>query len=134
MVHPSPIDTPFWRHATSAVGVQPKPLRSTYAPDVVAAALVEAAVNPRAEVTVGSSGMLMNLLSAVARPLADAALATYGVVGQRSDEPAQSPGSVHAASGKGEETGGYRGRGSVTTALRLLRPDLLPLPGLRGRG
>jgi short-subunit dehydrogenase len=134
MVHPSPIDTPFWRHATSAIGVQPKPLRSTYAPDVVAAALVEAAVNPRAEVTVGASGLLMNLLSAVARPLSDAALATYGILGQRSDEPAAQPGSVHEASGHGQETGGYGGRGSVTTALRLLRPDLLPLPGFRGRG
>jgi len=134
MVHPSPIDTPFWRHATSAIGVQPKPLRSTYAPDVVAAALLEAAVNPRPEVTVGSSGLVMNLLSALARPLSDAALATYGIIAQRSDDAAPSPGSVHAASGTGEETGGYGGRGSVTTALRLLRPDLLPLPGFRGRG
>ena len=134
MVHPSPIDTPFWRHATSAVGVQPKPLRSTYAPDVVAAALVEAAVNPRPEVTVGLSGLITNLLSTFARPLSDLALATYGVIAQRSDQPADRPGAVHAASGEGEETGGYGGRGSVTTALRLLRPDLLPLPGFRGRG
>lgn len=134
MVHPSPIDTPFWRHATSAVGVQPKPLRSTYAPDVVAAALVEAAVNPRPEVTVGSSGLITNLLSTFARPLADLALSTYGVIAQRSDHPATGPGAVHEASGDGEETGGYGGRGSLTTALRLLRPDLLPLPGFRGRG
>jgi short-subunit dehydrogenase len=134
MVHPSPIDTPFWRHATSAVGVSAKSLRPTYAPDVVAAALVDAAVNPRPEVTVGSSGMLMNLVSAIARPLADVALATYGVIGQRGDDPAAQPGSVHAPSGEGEETGGYAGRGSVTTALRLLRTDLLPLPGFRGRG
>jgi NAD(P)-dependent dehydrogenase (short-subunit alcohol dehydrogenase family) len=134
MVHPSPIDTPFWRHATSALGVAPKPLRPTYAPDVVAAALVEAAVNPRPEVTVGSSGLLINLLSAVARPLADVALSTYGLVAQRSDDPAARPGSVHAPSGTGEETGGYGGRGSVQAALRLLRSDLLPLPGFRGRG
>ena len=133
MVHPSPIDTPFWRHATSAAGVQPKPLRSTYAPDVVGAVLVDAAVNPRPEVTVGSSGLITNLLSTFARPLADAALATYGIIAQRSDEPAERPGAVYAASGKGQETGGYSGRGSVTTALRLLRPDLLPIPGLRGR-
>jgi NAD(P)-dependent dehydrogenase (short-subunit alcohol dehydrogenase family) len=133
MVHPSPIDTPFWRHATSAVGVQAKPLRSTYSPDVVAAALVEAAVHPRAEVTVGSSGLLTNVLSAVARPLSDLALATYGIMGQRGDEPAASPGAVYEPSGAGEETGGFGGRGSVLTALRLRRPDLLPLPGLRRR-
>src|SRR5918995_6508993 len=107
MVHPSPIDTPFWRHATSAVGVQPKPLRSTYAPDTVAAALVEAAANPRAEVTVGSSGLVMNVLSAVARPLSDVALATYGILGQRSDEAAEQPGAIWEPSGNGDETGGY---------------------------
>src|SRR5215208_886605 len=101
MVHPSPIDTPFWRHATSAIGVQPKPLRSTYAPDVVAAALLEAAVNPRPEVTVGSSGLITNLLSTFARPLADLALSTYGVIAQRSDPPATGPGAVHEASGDG---------------------------------
>ena len=133
MVHPSPIDTPFWRHATSVAGVQAKPLRSTYSPDVVAAALVDAAVHPRAEVTVGSSGLVMNLLTAVARPLSDLALATYGVAGQRGDDPPERPGSVYAPSGTGEETGGYGGRGSVLTALRLLRPELLPLPGLRRR-
>lgn len=134
MVHPSPIDTPFWSHETSAVGVQPKPLRSTYAPDVVAAVLVESAINPRDEVTVGSSGLLMNLLSAVARPLSDVALATYGILGQRSDQPATATAPTREASGEGKETGGHGGRGSVLTAVRLLRPDLLPLPGLRRRG
>ena len=135
MVHPSPIDTPFWRHATSATGVEAKPLRSTYAPDVVAIALVEAAAHPRAEVTVGSSGLLMNVVSAVARPVADAALATYGILGQRGDRPGPPPGSgaVWEPSGEGDERGGFGGRGSVLTALRLGRPDLLPLPGLRRR-
>lgn len=133
MVHPSPIDTPFWRHETSSSGVEPKPLRSTYAPDVVAAALVAAAANPRPEVTVGSSGLMMNLLSALARPLSDLALATYGIAGQRSDRPGARPGAAHEASGEGDATGGYNGRGSVLTALRLLRPGLLPLPGRRRR-
>ena len=134
MVHPSPIDTPFWNHETSATDVQPKPLRSTYAPDVVAAELVESAVNPRDEVTVGSSGLLMNLLSAVARPLSDVALATYGIIGQRGDQPATADAPTREPTGEGQETGGHRGRGSVLSAVRLLRPDLLPLPGLRRRG
>jgi short-subunit dehydrogenase len=134
MVHPSPIDTPFWNHETSATDVQPKPLRSTYAPDVVAAALVESAIHPRDELTVGSSGLLMNLLSAVARPISDVALATYGIVGQRSNQPATPHTPTRGPSGEGIETGGHGGRGSVMTAVRLLRPDLLPLPGLRRRG
>ncbi len=133
MVHPGPIDTPFWRHVTSAVGVQSRAFKPTYAPDIVSAALVEAAVTRRPEVTVGGSGLATNVLSAVARPVADLALSTYGIVAQRGTEPADEPGAVYEASGRGEPTGGFSGRGSFQAAFRLLRSDLLPLPGLRRR-
>jgi len=46
MVHPGPIDTPYYAHATSATGTQPKPLRSTYSPESVAQALVEMRGSP----------------------------------------------------------------------------------------
>ena len=58
--------------------VHPAP-DDAYSPDAVPAALVEAAVNPRPEITVGSSGAITNLLTTLARPLADAALTTYGI-------------------------------------------------------
>ena len=124
MVHPAPIDTPFWPHATSAVGVSPKPLRSTYSPEAVAAAIVETTRRPRAEVTVGGSGVVLNALWAAARPLAELALRTYGIAGQTDTRAAPSPGSLWEASGEGEVRGGYGGRPSLFTALRLRAPRL----------
>lgn len=50
MVHPSPDDP--------------------YSPDAIAAALVDAAVNPRPEITVGSNGLITSLLTTLTRPLA----------------------------------------------------------------
>lgn len=130
MVHPSPIDTPFWPHATSAVGTSPKPLRSTYSPEAVAAAIVETAKRPRAEVTVGGSGVVLNALWAVARPVAELALRTYGIAGQTDSRAAPSPGSLWEGSGEGVVRGGYGSRPSLFTALRLGAPRLLRPPRL----
>lgn len=125
MVHPAPIDTPFWAHETSATGTSPKPLRSTYTPEAVAAAIVECAKHPRAELTVGGSGALLNLAWTFARPLAELGLRTYGIAGQRDSRPADAPGSLWQPMGEGEIRGGYGGRPSLFTAMRLRAPRLL---------
>lgn len=119
MVHPGPIDTPYYAHATSATGTQPKPLRSTYTPESVAQALIECAVRPRAEVTVGSGAAALAVLSAVARPLSDRILATYGVWGAKTSRPAPKPGALWRASGRGHVRGGHGARPSLWAALRL---------------
>lgn len=121
MILPAPIDTPFWAHATSTRPTSPKPLRSAYAPETVAEAIVETARKPRREVTVGASGLGMNVLWTLARPVAELALATYGIRGQRDDRPAPRPGALWQASGTGATRAGYSGRRSVFTALRLRR-------------
>jgi short-subunit dehydrogenase len=130
MVHPSPIDTPFWAHETSERSNSPKPLRSTYSAEAVAATIVECAKRPRTEVTVGGSGALLNAAWTLARPLAELALRTYGIAGQADRRPAPSPGSLWEPSGEGEISGGYGGRPSVYTALRMAVPRLLRPPKL----
>lgn len=122
MVHPSPIDTPFWSHETSETGRSPKPLRSTYSAESVAEAIVECARRPRAEVTVGSSGALLNLGWELARPVAEFALRTYGIVGQTGKRPAPAPGSLWEPKGGGEISGGHGGRSSLFTKARLKLP------------
>ena len=125
MVHPGFIGTPFFEHSTSAVGTQPHPLRSVYRAEVVAAAVLECVRKPRAEVTVGGSAAALNLLHAVARPLSDRLLSTYGVWGQRTELPAADRGMLWRPSGEGRVRGRYRGRPSVWTALRLRSPRAL---------
>lgn len=125
MLHPAPIDTPFYDHATSALDVQPRPLRSTYRADVVARALVECAVHPRAEVTVGGSAVALALMATFARPLSDLMLASYGVWGAKSGKPAVRPGSLWKPSGRGRVDGTHGGRRSLWTALRLRSSRLL---------
>jgi NAD(P)-dependent dehydrogenase (short-subunit alcohol dehydrogenase family) len=119
MVHPGPIDTPYYAHATSATGTQPKPLRSTYSPESVAQALVECAVRPRAEVTVGSAAAALAVMSAVARPLSDLVLSTYGVWGAKTTSSSPRPGVLWRASGQGRVRGGHGSRPSLWAALRL---------------
>lgn len=119
MVHPGPIDTPYYPHATSATGRQPKALRSTYTPESVAQALVECAVRPRAEVTVGSAAAALSVAAAVARPLSDLILSTYGVWGMKTTSPSPRPGGLWRASGEGRVRGGRGSRPSLWAALRL---------------
>ncbi len=125
MLHPGPIATPYYDNATSAIDVQPQPLRSTYRPEVVAQALVECAVRPRAEVTVGGSAVALSLAMTFARPLSDLILATYGVWGATSKREAKRPGMLWEASGTGNARGTHGGRRSAWTALRLRTARLL---------
>lgn len=120
MVHPAPVGTPLWHQVTSTLGVQPRPVRSVYRTEVVAQALVECAVRPRAEVTVGGSGAALVLLTLFARPVAERVLASFAIRDQlRSSDAPPSPGALHAPSGRGEVTGASPGRRSLWTAIRL---------------
>lgn len=119
MVHPASIDTPYYRNATSATGRQPRPLRPTYRPESVAQALVECAVRPRAELSVGSAAALLALTASLARPISDLALATYGVAGVKTEMRSREPGALWQASGEGQVRGGYGSRPTLWTAIRL---------------
>jgi NAD(P)-dependent dehydrogenase (short-subunit alcohol dehydrogenase family) len=68
---PAAIDTPFFEHARSKVGAMPKPPPPTYAPEVVARAIVEAAEHPTREVLVGGTAAAALLAQRMAPGLAD---------------------------------------------------------------
>ncbi len=119
MVHPAPLNTPFYDHATSSIDILPKPLRSTYLPEAAAQALVECAVRPRREVSVGGSAAALALISSVSMPLADLLLSTYGVWGAKSNKPAVRPGALWQPSGSGRVHGRHGGRPSIWAALEL---------------
>jgi NAD(P)-dependent dehydrogenase (short-subunit alcohol dehydrogenase family) len=58
-VKPSSIDTPFYTHGRSRLGVRPHPVSRIYAPEKVAKAIVGAAERPRRDVYVGLMGKLL---------------------------------------------------------------------------
>ncbi len=67
------VDTPFSAHARSRIGGRPKPPPPVYAPEVVADAIVRAAVRPSREVLVGGAAMAASLSVRLSPALSDAA-------------------------------------------------------------
>jgi NAD(P)-dependent dehydrogenase (short-subunit alcohol dehydrogenase family) len=122
-VLPAAIDTPFFEHARSRVDTMPKPPPPTYAPEVVAEAIVRAAVRPTREVPVGGAVAAALVSQRLAPALTDAlmSLTRTGFASQKAprrdnmvdnvDSPVREHGSVH---------GTYAGtvlRSSAFTAL-----------------
>lgn len=86
---PGPIATPFFEHARSKVGAMPKPPPPTYAPEVVARAIVHASVKPTREVPVGGTAIGFYLGQRLSPALSDAvmSLRRVAVNAQRADRP-----------------------------------------------
>ena len=128
MLHPGSIDTPFWRHATSATGRQPRLPPEGYQPIVMARGLVELAFAPRAEVTVGAEGKAIELLWRWFPPAGDLLLRFVHRWYLSGRKPAPKPNALWQPRGEGwEETGPMIGRPSLTAPLRwkLRAPRLL---------
>lgn len=86
---PSAIDTPFFSHARSRMGVLPRPMPPVYAPSAVAEAIVWAATHPTRDIVVGGGGKALMLLQRLSPGLLDW-LMTRGRMAeklQQSDQP-----------------------------------------------
>jgi NAD(P)-dependent dehydrogenase (short-subunit alcohol dehydrogenase family) len=127
MVHPGPIDTPFFGHATSGTARTPRVPPDAYRPEVVAQALVELAVRPRAEVVLGGETVVMDLLNAYARPVAQRVLLTVDRWYRSGDRPAPHPGALWRSPERPRPSGGIPARDSLLAPLQLGR-RLLPHP------
>lgn len=101
LVHPGPVDTPFWRHVTPSGGRRPPMPPVAYRPETVADALVRAAVDGRRERIVGR---LMRSTLAL-RSLAPGALDAVEAAGVRAlarrGVPSDRRGALWEASGEG---------------------------------
>jgi NAD(P)-dependent dehydrogenase (short-subunit alcohol dehydrogenase family) len=86
LIKPSSIDTPFFDKARSHMGVEPQPVPPVYAPELVADAILAAAVRPVRDVIVGGSGRLMSLAT-VAPRLTDAYMERRLFDSQKTDKP-----------------------------------------------
>jgi NAD(P)-dependent dehydrogenase (short-subunit alcohol dehydrogenase family) len=127
MVHPGPIDTPLFAHATSGTGRTPRVPPDAYRPEVVAQALVEVAISPRAEVVLGGETKLMDLLNHYARPVSDRVLMLIDRWYRSGDAPAPEPGSLYRPADSPRPGGGIPSRDSLLAPLQLGR-RMLPDP------
>ncbi|MCA0458005.1 MAG: SDR family oxidoreductase [Chloroflexi bacterium] len=89
LIMPSAINTPFFNHALSKLGVIPRPVGPVYEPELVAEAIVYAAQHPQRDVTVGGGGKLLQLMKRAAPTLTDQMMTVGGAMfhAQKSDKP-----------------------------------------------
>jgi NAD(P)-dependent dehydrogenase (short-subunit alcohol dehydrogenase family) len=123
LIKPSSINTPFFEHAKTRLGVMPKPFPPAYDPDLVAQAIVHAAEHPAREIVVGGAGKSLTAFEAFAGPLLDRLLAWTGDRAQESEtaKSAEAANNLFDPSpGAGHERGRWGGRRfSVYTWARL---------------
>lgn len=113
LIVPSGVNTPFFEHARSKLGVRPKPPGAVYEPKVVADAIVFAAHNPRREIFVGAPARSYDLLQRVSPRLVDRMMLAGGHAFE--DQMSQDPDSgfdnlFESQGGKGSSRGEFPGR------------------------
>jgi len=126
LVKPAAIDTPYPEHAGNHLGVAPKHQAPVYAPEVVAAAILDAAAHPRRDVKVGGSAKVYTALETFAPRLADRFKQATAFSGQRSDRPAEGDSTLYAPrAGDGRERGRYPGHVMTSSAYTTARRNPL---------
>jgi NAD(P)-dependent dehydrogenase (short-subunit alcohol dehydrogenase family) len=144
MVSPGPVDTPIYARATSATGRQPALLPDAYHPDLMADALVDAAIDPRHERIVGLESQLAARLYRHARPVGELLLVAVDRWFRTGTAPAKGPGALWEPLDSARLSGGLPARAAkdgvalagnlLSASARAVRtgPDLLrPVPEAR---
>lgn len=89
LVLPAGVNTPFFTHARSKMGVKPQPLPPVYKPEAVADAVLYAAEHPRRDVHVGGASWMFS----VGQRLSPALMDRFALIGdwtarlQKTNEP-----------------------------------------------
>lgn len=85
-IKPAYINTPFFNHARTKLGVKPKPMHPIYEPEAVVRAICYAATHPIDEINVGGAGTAIIWMKKMAPRLFDFTLSMIAFRGQRSKE------------------------------------------------
>ena len=127
MVHPGPIDTPLFGHASSATGRKPRVPPDSYGPEVIAQALVEATIGTRREIVLGGETRAIDILYGTVRPAAETILLVIDRWYRSGDERSTAPGSLWERPQTTQRSGGVPSRDSMLAPLQLGR-GMLPSP------
>lgn len=135
LVMPAGINTPFFNHARSKLGVKPQPTPPVYQPEVVAKAVVHAAEHPQRDIYGGGAAWFFAMMERFSPALVDRFLMAGNFVfkAQKSDQPDDNVDNLFApVIGPGRSHGDYdkMTKPSLFTWLFEIRPGWLMLPGL----
>ena len=97
-IKPAVINTPFYNHVLTKLGVKPTGLPPYYSPKLVAEAILYTAEHPTRDFIVGDVGRILDLAQRLSPQLMDAILVAIGFSGQHTSEPksADSPNNLYA--------------------------------------
>jgi short chain dehydrogenase len=124
LIKPAAVDTPYVYHARNYLPMRPQNPPLLYAPEVVAEAILDAALHPVRELTVGGSGRMLEALDHWLPGITDRVMARAMPRMQQSRKPAgvRSAAGLHAAAGSGQERSGEAAfvleRSAYTAAAR----------------
>ena len=91
-IKPAVINTPFYNHVLTKLGVKPTGLPPYYSPKLVAEAILHTAEHPTRDFIVGDVGRILDLCQRLSPELMDAILVAIGFLGQRTSEPKSADG------------------------------------------
>ena len=86
-IKPAVINTPYYNHVQTKLGVKPTGLPPYYDPSLVADAILYVAEHSTREFIVGDVGRILDIAQRLSPELMDAILLLVGFSGQRTDEP-----------------------------------------------
>ncbi|NJL86010.1 MAG: SDR family oxidoreductase [Leptolyngbyaceae cyanobacterium SM1_1_3] len=86
-IKPAVINTPFYNHARTKIGVKPTGIPPYYSPGLVTEAILYAAEHPTRDYIVGDVGRVLDWAQRLAPALLDIVLARIGFQGQQTNEP-----------------------------------------------
>ncbi len=119
LLMPSSVNTPFFGHARSKLGVKPMPIPPAYEPKVVAEAILFAAEHPRREIIVGGAGKMLDVMERISPSLLDRFMLAGGTMFrmQKTDRPDDGRDNLFEPVGETGSTTGDFGRLSKSTSL-----------------
>lgn len=86
-IKPAVINTPFYNHARTKLGVKPTGIPPYYDPKLVTDAILHAAEHPTRDYIVGDVGKLLDFAQRLSPELLDRVLVTIGFRGQKTQDP-----------------------------------------------
>jgi short-subunit dehydrogenase len=89
LIKPAVINTPYYNHARTRMGVEPRAMFPVYEPLLVAEAIIHAAAHPVRDIVVGDGGKVLSVLQRISPSLLDRLMLLGGAAFklQQSDEP-----------------------------------------------